>query len=188
MQFGTFEKLTDREDEILNRLSILRRRIEVFELEFEEIQQDIQMWKNIRIDKKDKLKIWIVFLGILIAFCVLVFLCQVLVGDMSTVIMMYIVGVVNRFLILIRNFVIIPLLVITVLIFLILSLRYYVCYTGDDLAISIAKCFNIKNTSLLIADARPKAASLYKEIEEMKEEKATLEAELEEIRKKVAEN
>ena len=187
-QFGTFETLTDREDEILNRLAFLRRRIEVFELEFEETQQDIQMWKNMRMDKKDKLKIWLVILGVLLGYCLIVFLCIHTVGEISSYLIMYVVSVVNTFLLLIRNFIVIPLAVITTLILLILGLRYYLCYTDDELAVTVARNFGIKNTSVLIQEARPQAARLYKELEEMKEEKAALEAELAEIQKKVAEN
>ena len=101
---------------------------------------------------------------------------------------MYVVSVVNTFLLLIRNFIVIPLAVITTLILLILSLHYYFGYTDDELAITVARNFGIKNTSVLIQEARPQAARLYKELEEMKEEKAALEAELAEIQKKVAEN
>lgn len=188
MQFGTFETLTDREDEILNRLSFLRRRIEIFELEFEDIQQDIRMWKNMRADKKDKLKVWLVILGVLLGYCLLVFLCHHMVGEISSYLIMYLVNVVNTFLTLTRNFIAIPLAVITTLILLILSLRYYFGYTDDELAITVARNLGIKNTSVLIQEARPQAARLYKELEEMKEEKAALEAELAEIQKKVAEN
>lgn len=188
MQFGTFDPLTDREDEILNRLSFLRRRIEVFELEFEEIQQDIQMWKNMRIDKKDKLKVWLVILGILVGFCIIGFGFGFLAGEVKMPVMIYITMVIQTFLKLICTYVAIPLMAIILLVLLVLSLRYYIVYTEDELAVSVAKTFGIKNTSVLIQEARPRAAKIYKELEEMKAEKEALGTELAEIQKKVAEN
>ncbi len=188
MEYGMFDVLTDREDGIVNRLAFLRHRIEALEPEVKEIQQDIRMWQDKRMKKKDNLKRLMVFLGILVALCIIGFLFGHLVVIMPSYFLIRTTVVIGRFLRVVSTDVLIPLIVITMPILLFFTLHFYVVCTEAKLAVSIAKIFGIKNLSALIQQARPKEAELCKELEKLKAEKQVLEVELESIKEKTSKN
>ena len=57
--FGTFDTISDEEDTIYTRLALIKRKLNSLELEHNEVQQDIKMWRNKMMDDKFKLKMWL---------------------------------------------------------------------------------------------------------------------------------
>ena len=58
--FGTFDTLTNEEDTIYSRLAVIRRELDRLDLEQNEAQQDIKMWRNKMSDEMFKVKFWLV--------------------------------------------------------------------------------------------------------------------------------
>ncbi len=174
--FGTFDVISQEEDEIYSRLSALRRQIELSELESNDIQQDIKMWKKRKSDAKYRLKIWGVILLICIVIATAGFVMNIMPGMPADAlpIMIYISMVIERFLILIGSFVGIPLTAIVAVILLFSLLLYYVRYTGDELARGLAKLFGVKNGCVILEELGRRNRDAYVICEKLKEEQEEL--------------
>ncbi len=180
--FGTFDTISDEEDTIYNRLALIKRKLNSLELENNEAQQDIKMWRNKMMDDKFKVKMWLTVTLICVFLSVMwIFLPE---PDVAfTLGGAYIINVILTFLALVGSFVMLPasiiLSIITGVWFCIHTLRN----NKSDKMIHFAKSIGVTNRNVLIAEKREIVKAIYTEQESLREEEEELKKRLEKIKK-----
>lgn len=182
--FGTFDTLTDEEDTLYNRLAVIRNRIDTLELEQNEAQQDIKMWRNKMLDDKFKVKFWLVvslIVGVGALPWYMIVLSAVPPGiDMWAA---RIFNIVATFMALVQQFMFLPTFIITFIIFLVWLVLNILQNSNKASVIKLAEQMGVENRHVLIREQKEIVGSKATEIERLKEEETELKRNLDSIRR-----
>lgn len=180
--FGTFDTISDEEDTIYNRLALIKRKLNSLELEHNEVQQDIKMWRNKMMDDKFKVKMWLtvtlicVFLSVMWMFLPKPDAAFTLGGA-------YIINVILTFLALVGSYVMYPLSIIFAIVTMVLFCIHTLRNNKSDRVIRFAKNIGVTNRNVLIDEKRELVKGIYTELESLREEEEELKKQLEKIKK-----
>ena len=180
--FGTFDTISDEEDTLYNRLALIKRKLNTLELEHNEVQQDIKMWRNKMVDDKFKLKMWLTVTLV----CVFLSVMWMFLPEPDAAFTpggAYIINVILTFLALVGSFVMYPLSII----FAIVTMVWFCIHTlrnnKSDRVIRFAKNIGVTNRNVLIDAKRELVKGIYAELESLREEEEELKKQLEKIKK-----
>lgn len=183
-EFGTFDTLTDEEDTLYNRLAVIRRELDRLELEQNEAQQDIKMWRNKMLDDQFKVKFWLVA-ALLVApgalpwhLIVLSLMAQGLAPGTARVL-----NIIATFMSLIQTFVFLPILIVLVVIFLVWMVLNMLRNSKKNKIRKLAENMGVQNRHVLIEAQKAIVGSTAKEIEVLKEEEGTLKRRIQSIQR-----
>ncbi len=183
--FGTFDTLTNEEDTIYSRLAVIRRELDRLDLEQNEAQQDIKMWRNKMLDDKFKVKFWLVVTLVLSIGALpwhLIVLHAVPPGYYDFT-LAKIISILATFLYLLETFMFLPLVLICFVIFLVWLVLHTLRNKNKDGIIKLAELMGVQNRHVLIDEQRAIVGKTAKEMEALKEEDAKLQRRLESIRR-----
>ena len=182
--FGTFDTLTNEEDTIYSRLAVIRRELDRLDLEQNEAQQDIKMWRNKMLDDKFKVKFWLVVTLVLSIGALpwhLIFLYAVPPGYYFIYAKLF--SILATFLYLLETFMFLPVVLICFVIFLVWLVLHTLRNKNKDGIIKLAELMGVQNRHVLIDEQRVIVGKTAKEMEALKEEEAKLQRRLESIRR-----
>ena len=183
-EFGTFDTLTDEEDTLYNRVARIRRELMHLELEQNEAQQEIKMWRNKMMDDVFKVKFWLVvalFVGIGALPWYRLVLAAVPAGIPAAYAKIF--NVAATFMYLMQSFVFLPLFLIAAIICLVWVIINILRNSKKDKIMKIAENMGINNRHGLIEEQKKIIASTAKEIERLGEEERRLKMRLDSIRR-----
>lgn len=182
--FGTFDTLTDEEDTIYNRLAVIRRELERLELEQNEAQQDIKMWRNKMLDDQFKVKFWLVA-ALLVApgtlpwhLIVLSFMSLGLDPGAARIL-----NIIATFMALIQTFVFLPLFIVLMIVFLVWAVLNMLRNSKRNKIQKLAENMGVQNRYVLIDGQKMIVGNKAKEMEQLKEEEEKLKRRLESIQR-----
>ena len=182
--FGTFDKLTDEEDTIYNRLAVIRRELDRLDLEQNEAQQDIKMWRNKMLDDKFKVKFWLVATLVLSIGALpwhLIFLYAVPSG--YDFIYAKLFSILATFFYLVETFMFLPVVLVCFVTFLVWVGLNLLRNHKSERVIRLAENMGIENRNVLIAEQKSLIGNKAKAEEQLKEEENKLKMRLDSIRR-----
>ncbi len=182
--FGTFDTLTDEEDTIYNRLAVIRRELERLELEQNEAQQDIKMWRNKMLDDQFKVKFWLIA-ALLVApgtlpWHLIVLSLMALGLDPGAT---RILNIIATFMALIQTFVFLPLFIVLMVVFLVWVALNMLRNSKKNKIQKLAENMGVQNRYVLIDEQKVIVGNAAKEMEQLKEEEEKLKRRLESIQR-----
>lgn len=170
-EFGTFDTLTDEEDTLYNRLMKVKHEIESLELEQNEAQQDIKMWRNKKLDEKFKVKFWLI-VSLVIGVGALPWYLLALAAIPPNAPSMFakVFNIIATFMALMQSFVFLPGFIITFIIFLVWLVLYHLRNSKKNKIMKLAENMGVVNRNVLIEEQKEIIRNTAIKCEELKKE------------------
>ncbi len=183
-EFGTFDTLTDEEDTLYNRLAFIRRELDRLELEQNEAQQDIKMWRNKMLDDKFKVKFWFVA-ALIVGVGALPWHMIVLYAVPPGINFHYakIFAIIATFIALMETFMFLPLFLIALVICLVHLILNILRNSRMNGISKLAENMGIENRPALIDEQKVIVGNTAKEIEDLQQEEEKIKMRLDSIRR-----
>ena len=173
--FGTFDRLTDEEDTIYSRLAVIRRELDRLDLEQNEAQQDIKMWRNKIVDDQFKVKFWLVA-TLIWGFGALPWHLIVLYAVPPGYDFIYakLFNIIATFMYLMETFLFLPVVLICFVAFLIWLVVHTLRNKRNDSILKLAELMGVENRHVLMDEQKVIVGRTAKEMEALKEEEEKL--------------
>ena len=183
-EFGTFDTLTDEEDTLYNRLMKVKHEIESLELEQNEAQQDIKMWRNKKLDEKFKVKFWLI-VSLVIGVGALPWYLLALAAIPPNAPSMFakVFNIIATFMALMQSFVFLPGFIITFIIFLVWLVLYHLRNSKKHKIMKLAENMGVVNRNVLIEEQKEIIRNTATRCEQLKEEQHRLKMRLDSIKR-----
>lgn len=181
-EFGTFDTLTDEEDTIYNRLMKVGHEIECLELEQNDAQQDIKMWRNKKLDEKFKVKFWLIVslvIGVGALPWYLLVLAAIPPGAPSMIAKVF--NIIATFMALMQSFVFLPAFIITFIVFLVWLVLYHLRNSNKHKIMKLVENMGVVNRNVLIKEQKEIIRNTATRCEQLKEEQHRLKMRLDGI-------
>ena len=183
-EFGTFDTLTDEEDTLYNRLMKVKHEIESLELEQNDAQQDIKMWRNKKLDEKFKVKFWLIVslvIGVGALPWYLLVLAAIPPGAPSMFAKVF--NIIATFMALMQSFVFLPAFIITFIVFLVWLVLYHLRNSNKHKIMNLAEKMGVVNRNVLIEEQKEIIRNTATRCEQLKEEQHRLKMRLDSIKR-----
>ncbi len=183
-EFGTFDTLTDEEDTIYNRLMKVGHEIECLELEQNDAQQDIKMWRNKKLDEKFKVKFWLIVslvIGVGALPWYLLVLAAIPPGAPSMIAKVF--NIIATFMALMQSFVFLPAFIITFIVFLVWLVLYHLRNSNKHKIMKLVENMGVVNRNVLIKEQKEIIRNTATRCEQLKEEQHRLKMRLDSIKR-----
>ncbi len=183
-EFGTFDTLTDEEDTLYNRLMKVGHEIECLELEQNDAQQDIKMWRNKKLDEKFKVKFWII-VSLVIGVGALPWYLLILAAIPPGAPFMFakVFNIIATFMALMQSFVFLPAFIITFITFLVWLALYHLRNSNQNKIMKLAENMGVVNRNVLIEEQKEIIRNTATRCEQLKEEQHKIKMRLDSIKR-----
>ncbi len=185
-EFGTFDTLTDEEDTLYNRLMKVGHEIECLELEQNEAQQDIKMWRNKKLDEKFKVKFWLIVslvIGVGALPWYLIFVYAFPPNVLEHFLYAKLLSIIVNFMAMFQYFVFLPAFIITFIVFLVWLVLYHLRNSNQNKIMKLAENMGVVNRNVLIEEQKEIIRNTATRCEQLKEEEHKIKMRLDSIKR-----